>query len=210
MALTLAARVLMSNVSPDAIRTSSAASSSIIPTSLVPKFNTVAEKWMKDEYAGGMERKRTPLTSCSLNSMDRPWKSSRSVARGALQTPIQRCCFSLYRSRNTFPRLVEAVSSLRRAAGDKLPPFSIQRRSVRRIGLSSRTSASSKKTGFVQTNATESDRRSWIIRNIAPCVSILIPSEPTRLSLDPSTSTPSVACSSTDVAAVVTAPPAET
>ena len=99
IALTLAARVLTSKVSPDAIRTSSAASSSMIPTSLVPKLITVAEKWMNDEYAGGIDRKRTPLTSCSLNSMDRPWKSRRSVASGVLHTPTQRCCSSLYRSR---------------------------------------------------------------------------------------------------------------
>ena len=209
IALMLALRVLMSKVSPDAMRMSSAASISMIPTSFVPKLITVLEKCMNDEYAGGMERKRTPLTSCWLNSMDRPWKSSRSVRSGALHTPTQRCCSSLYRSRNTLPSAVDAVS-LRRAAGDSGPPFSIQSRSARRMGFSSSTSASSKYTGFVHTKETVSDGRPWIMRNIAPCVSMLMPSEPTTFRSEPSTSTASVAWSCSLEVAVVTAPPAET
>ena len=88
--------------------------------------------------------------------MDRPWKSSRSVWRGVLQTPTQRCCSSLYRSRNTLPSTEPGEPSLRRAVGDSGPPFSIHSRSTLLSGWSSSTSASSKLTGFVHTNDDES------------------------------------------------------
>ena len=168
-ALTDMSRASTSTFSPASMpRYSSACISTVAPDFSVPKLMTVLSKFKKVEYPCGIERKRMPCTSCVLKLIVRPWKSSRSVSSGALHTPIQRCCSTLYKSTKTFASADDRALSPRRAVGDSSPPFSMTTRFTSSIGLSSITSASSKKVGSVQTYGTLSVIAARTIRSAAP------------------------------------------